>query len=93
MPPCQSSLNEKVRRVSFVSHGWKKAHLPIPQKDSPEGYGWTTEEEKLKFKWYSCDQLPESVSNLLGNNGTNLSQSEDSSEDEPNLSSDSDGEF
>ena len=94
MPPCRSSLIEKIKRANFVAHSWKRANLSKPEEHPPGGSGWCKTNDMYEIVWYSCDQLPSCVTNVLENdNTTSESDDETFENDEEPQSSESEDEF
>ena len=66
MAPCKSSLINKALRSNYVAYVWMHAHLPNPCDSTPEGHGWVLFNDQYHVKWFDCDQVPESITRVLG---------------------------
>ena len=68
MPPCHKVLVEKIKRANYVAMVWKNAQRPLPVTVSPVNNGWALDKGSYIINWYDGDQLPQNLSQLLGNN-------------------------
>lgn len=64
LPPCQSELREHFLRAAYIAQIWTNAHLKTPTSLSPLDCGWKIEENKYVFKWFTGEQLPQTVKDV-----------------------------
>ncbi|KAL2091652.1 hypothetical protein ACEWY4_013915 [Coilia grayii] len=99
MPPCHSSLVNKVRRANYIAYLWKNAPARNPSDLDPNEHGWFLKDNQYVIHWYDGEQLPQSITNILSKEDTGaltddtdeefFSYSSDESDDE---SDDDDGD-
>lgn len=66
LPPCQSSLQQHIRRVNYQVGIWKRAHIYKPNIPSPiSGHGWTVEDGVMQPKWMEGDMMPQELIDIL----------------------------
>lgn len=53
MPPCSSTLVNKVLRANYVTYIWKKANRPCTT--SAACHGWNIIDGQCQIKWFDCD--------------------------------------
>ena len=76
LPPTKVTLEEKIKRTSYISQVWRKAVLPNPTEGIiPENFGWSLEDGKYKFVWYKGHSVPPNV--LFNHDSEDLSSNED----------------
>lgn len=64
LPPCQSELEQHLKRTGYISHLWRHSHLSVPIQFSPVEYGWEEVDNKYIFKWFEGDEVPQTVSEV-----------------------------
>ena len=57
LPPDEKSLEMKIMRAHFVSHGWINCLNPQYETLDPCEYGWKFEDEVLVPLWFHGDPL------------------------------------
>ena len=83
MPPCQYVLLMKVLRSNYVSYLWRNAHLRDPTSNiKPDGQGWIIIENTYHVKWFDCDQVPQSICQVLGMDTSSSYMEQDEIEDQ-----------
>ena len=65
LPPCKTTLIEKIKCANFVSSVWKRANTANPMLFSPEGHGWCIENSAYKLIWFSGNQMPQTMHDQL----------------------------
>jgi hypothetical protein len=82
LPPCQSTLQEHLKRVNFQVGIWKRAHVPQPELPDPtcpmHGHGWTIEDGVFQPKWSGSEVLPHELADIL----ETIDEDEESDSDE-----------
>ena len=59
LPPCRNVLENKLRRVNYVSQVWGRADERKPTEFiSPENYGWRITDRRYVPSWYDGPTLP-----------------------------------
>ena len=70
MPPCHSSLVNKVRRANYIAYLWKNASTRNPSDLDPEEHGWLLKDDQYVINWYEGEQLPQSIANIISKEDT-----------------------
>lgn len=66
LPPCKRELLQQLLRTSYISHLWKNSSEPIPNDDLvPDNFGWKMEENKYSFVWFTGDEVPPNVEDII----------------------------
>ncbi|XP_028982536.1 uncharacterized protein LOC114841645, partial [Diachasma alloeum] len=65
LPPCQVELYQQYLRSRYITSVWRNAHCKLPSTLKPEENGWSEKEGKYEFAWFSGDQLPEFVEDVV----------------------------
>ena len=92
LPPCFSTLLEKIRRSNYVAYMWKRANLSDPRLPDPEESGWVKKDSKYQLNWYTGNQLPSNLQANLEENGLQQENDDSSSECESEYESESESD-
>ena len=65
MPPCLSSMVNKVKRTNFIAYMWKNASVSNPSDLDPKDHGWLLKDNQYIINWYDGEQLPQSIANII----------------------------
>ncbi|GFY62638.1 uncharacterized protein TNIN_117071 [Trichonephila inaurata madagascariensis] len=65
LPPCKAELYQHLLRVRYVTKFWKNAHLKTPSSLSPLASGYTINDDKYDFVWFTGEQFPSSVADII----------------------------
>ena len=62
IPPCRSSLEQKILRAKFVANMWMHASSPRPCHEmDPKNFGWRQTDGMYERIWYTCPMLPTNI--------------------------------
>ncbi|CAH1111419.1 unnamed protein product [Psylliodes chrysocephalus] len=89
IPPCWSSLMQKILRTIYVNSMWLQATDQLCLKLRPENCGWTLENNYLKPIGFIGDQMPLKIDDIAQMTDN---ENDDESENQPVTSDESDGE-
>ena len=89
MPPCLSSIVNKVKRANFIAYMWKNASVSNPSDLDPIDHGWLLKDNQYVINWYDGEQLPQSIANIICNedNGELNNSMDEEDEEEVSLCS------
>jgi hypothetical protein len=65
MPPCKAVLKNQILRANYMTYSWKNATLTNPTVQRPEGHGWVLIDGSYQIKWFDCNQVPQSICQVL----------------------------
>lgn len=93
LPPCYSELEQQILRARYIANIWQTSHEAIPSQCEPQQHGWFLNENEVKYEflWFTGDQLPSTVNDVIlddENNDNNID--EDMSDDDIDTSEDED---
>ena len=62
IPPCRSTLEQKMARANFVANMWMRATTPRPcQEMDPKDFGWSQTNGIYEPIWYSGLMMPTNI--------------------------------
>lgn len=67
LPPCKSVVEQHILRSAYIGKMWSNAYTYNLIDLTPTECGWQIEEQKLGFKWFKGDQLPNTVQEIILN--------------------------
>lgn len=72
MPPCRPVLVNKIKRANYVASLWKHAVQADPGNASgqPNEHGWHVVDGNYNINWFDGEQMPHSITQILGEQGT-----------------------
>ena len=65
MPPCGTVLANKIQRINYVAHLWKRARLPVGCILKAEDHGWKLNGSSYSMNWYDGEQPPQNVADII----------------------------
>lgn len=76
-PPSQIELKYQYQRAKYVSNLWLNSHKKQPTLLTPDGNGWTLQDDNYCFQWFSGEMVPRDVAEIsLTSEVDNLSAAE-----------------
>ena len=84
LPPCWSSLKQKILRTIYVTEMWQNATDASCSKYNPTECGWLLKDEKLEPLWFEGDPTPLLVEDIVLNDEDEEEEEDDFSSDEEN---------
>ena len=65
LPPCKAAFSKHIQRANYQAAIWHKCLEKNPETPSPEGHGWTIDNNKVVIDWIDERPAPESLLDLL----------------------------
>ena len=65
LPPCRSTLLQKIKRAVYISRVWKNADLANPAEGlKPDEFGWKKEVDHYQPDWFEGPSLPTKLNHV-----------------------------